>query len=228
MILVVGEQLQLLILQLLLGHINTLVDPWSPKNNATFIEVTAKVSACIGSEERYFAETWVGSAPKIRPADCMSAELDVSFLYGYSFPTKVLGSHCPGNGKFGAKCGNASTLAHADQFKGSFVYMKKIDGCHFDLDDEVIKRSMYWYGQRPEDYLKWIAPMKPDKINYPEGTTIRPVSERQVYVMKGGELRGIPDGKTFEALGLQWDKIQVIPDILKPQYKVGEMLPSQR
>lgn len=207
-------------------HINQLIDPWSPKTNNTFQAATATLSGCIGSSGRYFAETWITSKPIFHPADCMSSEMDNSYLYGYKFPTNVL-NKCPDpNGNFGYVCENASTLLHAESFTNAFQIMKNIDSCHHDLDAELIKRSQLWYGQPPSTYLSWINRIKPKKPDYPSGTTIRPQSEKTVYLYRGDELHVIPDKKTFEGMGFDWDEIKVIPDIVKSLYVIGEPLPS--
>lgn len=208
------------------GHVNTLIDPWSPKTNQTFVDLTAKLSGCIGSNGRHFAETWITSAPSFQPADCMNSEMDNSYLYGYKLPTHVL-NKCPNIvDVFGSKCDNASTLLHAEQFRNAFQQMKNVDSCHHDLDDELIKRSNIWYGQKPATYLSWIERIKPKKPDYPPGTAIRPQSEKSVYLYRGGELHVIPNKKTFEDMGLDWDEVKVIPDFMKSLYIIGEPIAS--
>jgi hypothetical protein len=208
------------------SYINTLIDPWSIKTNRTFIDLTSTLSGCIGSNGRYFAETWITSAPIFQPADCMSVEMDSSYLYGYKFPTNVL-NKCPDpTGHFGYQCATASTLSHAESFTNAFQMMKNADLCHQDLDEEITKRSQYWYGQPPTTYLQWINRIKMKKPEYPAGTTIRAQSEKAVYLYRGGKLHVIPDKKTFEGMGLDWDEIKVIPDFMKSLFVIGEPVQS--
>jgi hypothetical protein len=156
----------------------------------------------------------------------MSAAMDNTYLYGYKFPTNVL-TKCPDpTGTFGNTCNNASTLLHAEDFAMAYQAMKGIDPCHHDLDEELTKRSLIWYGQKPTTYLAWIDRMKPKKPDYPAGTTIRAQSEKAVYLYRGGELHLIPDKHTFENMGLDWDEITTISDFMKSSFRIGEPLPS--
>jgi hypothetical protein len=215
------------------SYIQTLIDPWVQLQNYTFIRLSSQLSPCVGAESRYFSETWVTSGPKIKPADCMNASMDTLYLFGYQFP----GSphyFCPQQDTksmkeiFGSKCDFASTWKDGKYFKESFQRMKSLDQvqCRGSLDEELIKRSMIWYGQLPESYLEWVKDMKPDNITLIEKTIIRPSSERGVYLYKDNALHLFPDKDTFEALGFDFDNVKVISDYHKAQFVMGDPIPS--
>jgi len=44
---------------------------------------------------RFFAETWIGSKPSFRPADCMNASVDSTYLAGYNIPVNAIFPYCP-------------------------------------------------------------------------------------------------------------------------------------
>ena len=76
------------------AYVNTLFHPGSMMTNATFAVVTNTLSRGIVSSRRYLPEAWIGSGPRIRPADCMPAEIDTTFLCCYDLQD-VSVSQCP-------------------------------------------------------------------------------------------------------------------------------------
>jgi hypothetical protein len=57
-----------------------------------------------------------------------------------------------------------------------------------------------------------------------EGTLLKELSSPAVYVMHGGELRGIPSAEEFERRGFSWDLIGVVPDGALAALPVGKNL----
>jgi hypothetical protein len=58
-----------------------------------------------------------------------------------------------------------------------------------------------------------------------EGKAVRAAGQRQVYLVKDGILRGVPDMDTFGALGLQLERIMVVSDKEVEAVRVGDLLP---
>ena len=67
--------------------------------------------------------------------------------------------------------------------------------------------------------------MKP-AINLTDGLTIRFSDERLTYVVKNMTLLPIPNAGTFLSMGLEFGKERVISYLDRPQYAIGQMLPS--
>jgi hypothetical protein len=217
-------------------HINKLVDPLSSTNNQTFMDATNTLSNCIGSRDRYFPEAWVGSAPRFRPADCMSASIDLSYVFGYRFPNGIAEQYCPKvndvtkQKEYGLKCDTASTMLHISEFSGSINYMTALGvklGCSADVYPEIIKRSFLWYGVEPKTYIEWLAPLRTPP-NMTEGDLFRGVNSKQVYVVRDNLLRGIPNLKTFMTLGRDFDEVHVVNDYIIAMMPMGPDLPSVR
>lgn len=217
-------------------HINKLVDPLASVNNNTFIEVTNTLSPCIGSRDRYFPESWVGSAPLFRPSDCMSAAVDTSFLYGYKFPNGITEQYCPkmntvtNRNEYGLPCTTASTLVNLPLFSGTIDYMQGLAdklGCGGDYFPELVKRSYLWYGTAPTSYIKWMAPLRTPP-NMTENELYRGARSKQVFVVKDGKLHGIPNLQTFIAMGRDFDEVKVIHDYQINEMPKGDDIPSSR
>jgi hypothetical protein len=150
----------------------------------------------------------------------MPASVDATFLYGYKIPPDAF-SQCPqSSGEYGHVCGNASTLLDGEKFTSAYEYMKRIDSCHHDLDQEITLRSMLWYGQSPDTYLSWIRKMKNSRT-VKEATLIRFASERQVYYYQNGQLHPFNDKNTFEKLGFDFDNVVTVPDYQKKDFMIG-------
>ena len=206
------------------NYINKLVDPMAQLNNETFIEVNKDLH-CVNSEGRYFAEAWVGSAPTILPADCMNSTIDSTYLWGYKFP-EAADQFC-GSFPSGLPCQTASTLTHFADFKHALNHMNGLiqtQACR-DPRDELIKRSELWYGEPPHTYLEWMDQLSV-KAEAPEGLLVRFTDGSQVYIVKDGVLRGIPNLKTFIAMGLDFDNVKAYYVSDKKSFKMGTMLSS--
>jgi hypothetical protein len=67
--------------------------------------------------------------------------------------------------------------------------------------------------------------MKP-AINLTDGLTIRFSDERLTYVVKNRTLVPVPNAETFLSMGLEFGKERVINYLDRPQYSIGQMLPS--
>ena len=66
------------------SYVSKLVNPESMAFNETFAQATESLSPGIVSSKRYLSEAWIGSGPWVKPADCMSYEIDEgSYLCGY-------------------------------------------------------------------------------------------------------------------------------------------------
>ena len=88
-------------------HINRLIDPLSPTRNQTFLAATAEINPHRKSNNdhrfhsypnlglgRFFAESWIGSAPVMKIADCMNAEREEQYTGGYEIPYFTLIQVC--------------------------------------------------------------------------------------------------------------------------------------
>jgi hypothetical protein len=214
-------------------NINRLVDPLWSTNNETFIILSAKISPAVASVDRYFPERWVASAPEFRPADCMSAAVDKSYIWGYGFPGGVAEAHCrqpvttDENGvkrrAFGMKCETASTFRDIKVFSNAidYMYSQAPDNVYNDL----IKRSYVYYGQPPVTYLKWMEPLRVWP-NFTENMLVRPAHNKQVYVVMNKTLRGIPNLRTFINMGRDFDEVVPISDFSMTYLHVGLEMPS--
>lgn len=205
-------------------YVNKLVDPMSLVTNETFRDLTASLSKCIGSEPRYFAEAWIGSAPKWRPADCVDAEVDTTWLFGYGLPG-TFNVNCPNpEGNYGSKCGLAQTWRNPELFSAAHDHMRELElkACNeVSLKKEVEKRTQYWYGQNPQTYDQWIELiMKP--LNLVEGSVIRGIREVQCYYFTKGEIRAIPSADILFKLGKSFDDIIAVPTYQIYRLKRGE------
>jgi hypothetical protein len=211
------------------NYVNTLIDPLSPQNNETFRQVTSRLSNCIGVEARYFIETWIGSAPQIKPADCLPVEADKSYLYGYFFPPS-LGQHCPyldanspANSAVGLPCDTAAAWKHAEDFQDAYDHIREIEAkeCALtNLPAQVTKRSYFWYGQEPTMYLEWMKRIVRMR-NISDGTAIRGAREVQCYYYKDGEIHAIPSANALFKLGKGFEDIVVLPTYQIPLFKRG-------
>lgn len=199
-------------------HINGLVHPLSPVKNQTFIDLGATLARCVATHTRVFAESWVGSAPDIKPADCMNASVDSTYVYGYyNFPSRVADTYCPRKGpplSYGLPCDTASIWLQPHKFLNSIEYLARMGGaeCRGSLIKDLTLRSRYWYGQDPHTYLAWMEKLYEPEKPYPDGSLLRGVSSRQVYYVRGGLL--CPIGyETFMRMGLDFDDVKAIPEV---------------
>lgn len=95
-------------------HINKLIPPLVHAYNDTFLALTAQLysrdphTTTLPSHDnpfpdqaylglgRYFAETWVGSAPMFQPADCMNASMNNRYMWGKApLPWRLVNRRCP-------------------------------------------------------------------------------------------------------------------------------------
>jgi len=136
-------------------YINKLVDPLSQLNNATFRHLSKQIgkAGCLYDRERYFAETWLGSAPTIHPADCMNTTVESEFLFGNGLPPNV--PEWAG----GLPCSTASSYSNPKVFKEKIDKVR--DSVQADCDQSWLslmrQRSLLWYGQEPSTVVSWMA-----------------------------------------------------------------------
>jgi hypothetical protein len=209
------------------SYINTLVDPLSLTTNETFAEISKPFQKCLGTDGRFFAESWIGTGPVIKPADCMNSSIDRTYVWGYQFPPAA-DQYCHGaEVPSGLPCTTASTFTNVQDFKHAINHMNSLipDAECRNNKAAIIKQSLLWYGQEPETYLKWMEELtSKDKLN--EGTLIRFTDSTQVYLVRDGQLRGFPNGRTFLAMGYDFEKVQVMYASERPNYDIGDMLPA--
>lgn len=211
-------------------YINTLMDPLAPINNQTFVDVSKPYSTCLTTEGRYFSEAWIGTGVNIHPADCMNASIDTSYLFGYKMPS-VTDQYCPGEADArpaGLPCQTASTLVNIKDFKPIINHMNSLNANAACRDNRKIitKLTELWYGETPHAYLDWMSKLYEAAV-LPERTPVRFTDSTQVYLMQDGQLRGIPNLKTFISLGLDFDDVKVIFANERESYTFGDMLPSK-
>jgi hypothetical protein len=203
-------------------YVNSLVDPLSIKINQTFIAETRKLSDCLNPSEHAYVDGWVTSHPKMKPADCMNASIDHTYLFGGKLPS-IAHSYCPdADSKFGSTCDEATTVKYAELFTPAYNYLRMTTGkpeCQRDLDKEITRRSTIWYGEVPTNYLQWMMRMR-GITKFPDGTAVRPVHSKQVYYVKDNCFHPIPNAQVFYSLGLDFDKVQVIPDYHLDYYQM--------
>ncbi len=217
-------------------HVVTLIDPLSHFKNTTFNASVQALHPCIASHAgRYFAESWIGSAPVFRPADCMSADADDRYIFGYSFPsTDTLSAHCPlevrNNTKalYGGKCTTASTLTNVIRFAEPVsivldVTLKEYN-CPIDTYLETIHRSYLWYGQPPTTFINWLAPLR-NLPNITDGQIVRTKHSKIVFLMRNHTLLKIPNFETFLTLGKDFSETIIISELDLVNFRKGD-LPS--
>ncbi len=76
------------------SHVNRLVHPAEMVLNSTFASLSQSFPHDIASKGRYFPESWVGSYPIFKPADCMSHEVDTTFFCCYEL-FNISARECP-------------------------------------------------------------------------------------------------------------------------------------
>jgi len=176
-------------------HINRLIDPLSPTRNQTFLVTTAEINPRRKHNKdyrfydypnlglgRFFAESWIGSAPLIKIADCMSADVDTMYTGGYAIPWATVNSKCKnfekekfnaltlkykddiGNDEvelpyieFGTSCSSSHIYNKPDKFQSGIL--KSLNKFKFveKYLKLLIKRSILWYGEKPITQLEWLA-----------------------------------------------------------------------
>lgn len=158
------------------SYVNKLVDPMISKTNETFIVAAMnELNGCVGLRGRYFAETWIGTGPRIYPADCMNSTIDNSYIaYTYKMPPAAA-EYCHGPGiPSGLPCTTASTYTNVTAFKHPIhmVLSSRKPECR-DNRQEVVRRSHLMYGEEPHSYLEWMARLAKVDPLPPDGTLIR-------------------------------------------------------
>jgi hypothetical protein len=106
---------------------------------------------------RYFAETWLASAPDFKPADCMTAEMDSKYMAGYDLPESM--RYFCNKTQTIFKCGEAAIYKNHTAFAAEF---NKHNGWH-RTEDWLVRRSMEWYGAPPVEHLRWFRRFNPKK-----------------------------------------------------------------
>lgn len=159
------------------SYINTLVDPLSPKVNQTYIALAESLNSCVGVKGRYFAETWIGTAPTIHPADCMNSSVENSYIaYTYNMPEGAR-PYCHGPGMpSGLPCTTASTFTHPTHFKEaihSVLFNRRRRAECRDNRREVTRRTQILYGQEPHTYLDWMQRLAQVDPQPPNNTLVK-------------------------------------------------------
>jgi hypothetical protein len=198
-------------------YVNTLIDPMVLFENASLSG--GQSLKCVGGNARYVAEAWIGSAPVIKPADCMPASQDTNFLFGYThFPLPVYKESCemihqnlPGAGH---QCATASTFVDGKDFFGALCYMHQLmpQDCKVDLVPLMRKRTQLWYGREPVSYYEWIKGML-NKKQVVDDTFVRFPFEPEVFWVQNQTLHYVPDEALAREHGMMdWgDVIQLLP-----------------
>jgi len=208
------------------SYINTLISPMAPLTNQTFIDKAKEFNDCVAIKDRYFAEFWVTTGPTYRPADCMNASIDTSYLCGYSVP-KVAYSYCHGpDTPSGLVCDTASTYKDAAQFRDRVSRFQVGQPQCRDNSEEINKRTQMLYGQDALTYNQWMDKMFQKSVKPPENALFRFHDSQEVFLVKNGALRGVPNLKTFLSLGKDFDEVKVLLSSERSNFTFGEPLPS--
>lgn len=118
-------------------HVSQLIDPATWEQNATFRRSLMRAKMDLGMKRcqgaalglsRWFAESWLGSVPEFKPADCLPSSLGKYYVSGYKFPASAA-QFCPNlsgrPGAFGHVCGNASTMREPAEYKQALGLLRK-------------------------------------------------------------------------------------------------------
>ena len=193
------------------SYVNTLISPSSMIYNATFANVTKSLSHSIVSSRRYLPEAWIGSGPNIKPADCMSDEIDGgSFLCCYDLHNISI-SQCPNHIKhygetdysrvmrqrltnltatnggvlpIGAtSCKAAQVLENPNKYQNAYNKQRGFHEhrYHDNIVKEMVKRSQLWYGTDPTSYLNMIKPF--DIIDKQELSNMASKSSNEKFII---------------------------------------------
>jgi hypothetical protein len=164
--------------------VNTLIHPGSRTFNKTFVKGQNAYGNGIVSFDRYFAESWIGSGPHLRPGDCLDHEVDQGqYLCGYAFDSISI-HQCPNHRRnfppdrkqkneqysermrsqlnsnasltLGSTCKLAEVIRNPSYYAAVYERMrgKQEFGFQNDLVTEMKKRSYWWYGEEPHSYLE--------------------------------------------------------------------------
>lgn len=219
-------------------HVSKLINPYSPRHNETFKSATAKIlqppytkddeSAALGLA-RFFAETWVTSAPQFRPADCLEGAADSSYLYGSVLPSEPIKKRCPGESGYGMKCGVASTMISSAKFRVVFDLLSpKPWEAHLR---KLVDRSLAWYGEPPHTLLEWntlFTVVDYDESQssqlYPDGRLLRAPGQRTVYLMQSGKKLAFMSDNAFMSRGLNFSHCDIIDFVELAKIPDGEPL----
>ena len=79
-------------------YVNKLVHPASMYINQTFAAVTKELDPILASHGRYLPESWIGSYPIIKPADCLREDIDTTFFCCYDL-ANIKYSQCPNHAR---------------------------------------------------------------------------------------------------------------------------------
>lgn len=111
---------------------------------------------------------------------------------------------------------------------GPEVFILHTDTRHWIPNPETFKAFGFSWNA-----IKTISDAELNKIprgeNYPElHNSVIKGSGPEVYSIQGGKRRWIPNPETFEAMGFDWNTIQIIPDQKLQLIPEGEKLPYKR
>lgn len=183
-------------------HINSLISPVVHTYNDTFLAYSAKLypthdrTTQLPSKDnpfpdqaylglgRYFAETWVSSAPMFQPADCINATMNNRYMWGKTpLPWRLVNKRCP-NYKpdfmintvaYSSDTNSNSHITSYSEMSESmkplnyglpcgiagFIAQPKVVKKRFvlgsaNISQEIRDRSVYWYGQPPKLLTAWM------------------------------------------------------------------------
>ena len=173
-------------------HVNKLIPPLAPLKNETFLQTTAAINPRRrGANDfsfhdypnlglgRFFAETWVGTLPDYKAADCVSHEHNKNYVGGYRLPWGMVNKYCPSwteefaglvrnytvsdmtgtaaskapRLQYGLPCGPSSILNEPGLFRDSILEQVR---SYEKYIPSLVQRSLAWYGQKPVLQLRWL------------------------------------------------------------------------
>lgn len=156
------------------SYVRKLVDPLALETNETIRTALEALRNELGLPDwckgpslgldRFFAETWIGSAPELKPADCLPDEVGRKYMYGYDIPIEAARPYCPNmnpewragkvssRGNFGAKCRNATMLVHPEWFR-DLIKRREYKDCY--KLEWTEGRTQLLYGQGATLMRRW-------------------------------------------------------------------------
>ena len=93
---------------------------------------------------RFFSETWVGSKPYFRPSDCMSVEVDKSYVSGYDIPLAAIFPLCP-NVRYSIYYNYSGISRYSKKDKGHVKEIKDLKNEYLSQFDRYLNLS-HLYG----------------------------------------------------------------------------------
>jgi hypothetical protein len=215
-------------------HIAKLVDPLSPRTNATFATETKKLTThtpaeCTGTG-RFFSESWVGSLPNYNPSDCLPSYINSYYFFSASTIPPDLMIRCPSRNtkQYGAECGIPHSYLYPEKYQQGFREHKDLLStlrCFGNAEKMVSQRTLIWYGQEHTLYQNWtsmyIPVMKPKDLV--EGEAIHSDYSANLYVMRQGCLQTVKTFEEYRNLKINLDNSTVLEE-----YEISAILCSEK